>query len=174
MKWGVSFLENGKTSEVKSTGGLARIDWTLAEGFDGIMILLGGNDVLRGIDVQETRRNLAGILSAVAQHGIPALLIGHEAPSNYGQDYKRAFETIFTDLSQEYDVLFFPSVFEPITKRGDLASVRAAYFQEDLLHPNREGVHIIVNALAEKVWMLLEQIETMRDAHALGLPAVVP
>ena len=113
------------------TGGLARIDWTLSEGFDGILILLGGNDVLYGIDVQETRQTLAGILSIVTQQGIPVLLMGHEAPSNDGHDYKMTFETIFTDLRQEYGVLLFSSVFAPMKKRGDLDTVCVADFQED-------------------------------------------
>ncbi len=154
----VTFINSGVSGDT-SAGGLARLNWTLVEGFDGIIILLGGNDLLRGIDYQETRRNLTGILEILAQEGLPTLLVGHEAPSNFGQEYKQEFERIYNDLGEKYDVLLFPRVFAPLQELGSNDEIRMKYFQDDQLHPNAEGVQIIVNAMGQMVLSLIDQIE---------------
>ena len=156
-------LTNSGVSGDTTAGGKARINWTLQEGFDGIIILLGGNDLLRGIDVGESRNNLRAILEATAESKLPTLLIGHEAPSNYGQDYKAEFEQIYQDLSDEFDIILFPRIFGPIDKLGSREEVREIYFQDDLLHPNREGVHKIVNELGPYVLELIQVIKESRQ-----------
>ncbi|MCY4446835.1 MAG: arylesterase [Rhodobacteraceae bacterium] len=161
-------LVNSGVSGDTTAGGLARLDWTLADGFDGIIILLGGNDLLRGIDYNETRANLTGIMEILKEKEIPALLIGHEAPSNFGPEYKREFERIYTDLSAEYGVLLFPRVFAPIQALGTNEDVRLEYFQDDQLHPNTKGVQIIVNALEDFVLMLLEQISNSHSSDQMN------
>ncbi|MYE36031.1 MAG: arylesterase [Rhodobacteraceae bacterium] len=156
-------LTNSGVSGDTTAGGKARINWTLQEGFDGIIILLGGNDLLRGIDVGESRNNLRAILEVTAESKLPTLLIGHEAPSNYGQDYKAEFEQIYQDLSNEFDIILFPRIFDPIDKLGSREEVREIYFQDDLLHPNREGVHKIVNELGPYVLELIQVIKESRQ-----------
>lgn len=164
-------LTNSGVSGDTTAGGKARINWTLQEGFDGIIILLGGNDLLRGIDVGESRNNLRAILEVTAESKLPTLLIGHEAPSNYGQDYKAEFEQIYQDLSNEFDTILFPRIFGPIDKLGSREEVREMYFQDDLLHPNREGVHKIVNELGPYVLELIKVIkesrQELREVHLI-------
>ncbi len=151
-------LVNSGVSGDTTAGGKARINWTLEEGFDGIIVLLGGNDLLRGINVDESRSNLRAILEEATKRNLPTLLIGHEAPSNYGYEYKTEFEQIFQDLAREFDVMLFPRIFDPIDKLGTREVVREIYFQDDLLHPNREGVHKIVNELGPHVQELIQEI----------------
>lgn len=155
-------LVNSGVSGDTTAGARARINWTLEEGFDGIIILLGGNDLLRGIDINESRNNLRVILEETSKRNLPTLLVGHEAPSNYGQEYKAEFEQIFLDLSKEYNVNLFPKIFDPIDKLGPREEVREIYLQDDMLHPNKEGVHKIVNELGPFV---LELISEIRDSE---------
>ena len=151
-------LVNSGVSGDTTAGGRARINWTLEEGFDGIIILLGGNDLLRGINVEESRSNLRAILEETSSRDLPTLLVGHEAPSNYGQDYKAEFEQIFLDLDKEFNLILFPKIFDPIEKLGPREEVREIYFQDDMLHPNKEGVHKIVNELGPYVVELIQTI----------------
>ena len=156
-------LVNSGVSGDTTAGGKARINWTLAEEFDGIIILLGGNDLLRGIDVRESRSNLRTILAETSSRNLPTLLIGHEAPSNFGQDYKTEFEQIFRDLSTEYNLILFPRIFNPLDKLGTREEVREIYFQEDMLHPNKDGVHKIVNELGPYVLELIQEINSSNE-----------
>ncbi|RMD46550.1 MAG: arylesterase, partial [Alphaproteobacteria bacterium] len=87
-------LVNAGVSGDTTAGGRARIGWTLAGGADALIVALGGNDVLRGLPPEEARANLEAILAEAEARGIPVLLIGIDAPGNYGPDYERAFEAI--------------------------------------------------------------------------------
>ena len=146
-----AMLINAGVSGDTTAGGLSRVAWTLTPEVDAIIVALGGNDLLRGIDPAVSRANIAGILKAASDAQVEVLLVGMQAPGNYGPDYKQSFDAIFPELSAEYDALYAENFFEGLSvEGGDPASVRA-YMQADGIHPNAEGVVRIVDALGPKV-----------------------
>lgn len=155
-------LVNAGVSGDTTAGGLARIEWTLSEETHGMILALGGNDLLRGLDPALTRANIEGILQAAQAADIPVLLVGMEAPGNYGADFKTAFESIWPELAQEYDALYFANFFEGLGE-SDLSAARA-YFQSDGIHPNAEGVRLIVDAIGPAVQDLIAAAESNRAA----------
>ncbi len=131
-----------------TTGGKARLDWSLAEGADAVILELGGNDLLRGVDPATSRANLDAMLGELADREIPVLLAGLEAPLNYGPEYKEAFEGMYADLAEAHGAILYPSF---------LAGVGPAMMQPDGIHPNAEGVAEIVEAIGPSVLRLLER-----------------
>ncbi|NNE54240.1 MAG: arylesterase [Sulfitobacter sp.] len=153
-------LINAGVSGDTTAGGLARVGWTLTPEVDGMIVALGGNDLLRGLAPEEARRNLSGILEAAAEADVEVLLVGMEAPGNYGPEYKAAFDAIYPDLAAQYETAFLSSFFEGLT--GGAVIDPAAlwpYFQPDGIHPNAEGVSKIVTAIGPAVQGLIEEIE---------------
>lgn len=149
---------NAGVSGDTSAGGLSRIGWTLGGGdVDAMIVALGGNDFLRGLDPASSRENLAGILSAAAEADVKVLLVGMAVADNYGPDYRAAFEAMYPELAAEYGVALFPDFFAGLTEAANLADARAAYLQPDGLHPNAEGVELIVGAIGPAVLELLQQ-----------------
>ncbi|MDF0601986.1 arylesterase [Psychromarinibacter sp. C21-152] len=149
-------LRNAGVSGDTTAGGLARVDWTLTDDVDGLIVALGANDMLRGIDPAVTRQNLAGILDAAGEAGVEALLFGIAAPGNYGPDYQRAFDAIYPELAEDYDALLGPTFLAPLRDavgEGDPASV----MQADGIHPNAAGVEIIVEGLGPSVLELAKR-----------------
>ncbi|WP_372886447.1 arylesterase [Shimia sp.] len=149
-------LTNAGVSGDTTAGGAARIDWTLAEAPDAMIVTLGANDMLRGLDPAEARRNLATILAAAQGRGIPVLLVGIEAAGNYGPAYKAQFEAIYGDLAQQFAVLHSDNFFAGLGS-SDPAEV-SALMQADGIHPNAEGVARIVEALGPDVLALIDSI----------------
>ncbi len=145
-----------------TAGGLARIDWTLASNPDALIVALGGNDLLRGLFPEDSRANLDGILQRASEAGVPVLLIGQEAPSNYGEDYKRDFEAAYEELSEKHRTLFYSRYFSALDRVGTREEARALYFQDDGLHPNAEGVALIVDDLGPIVVSLIRRAEGAR------------
>ena len=146
-------LVNAGVSGDTTAGGLARLDWTLTPDVDAVVVALGGNDVLRGIDPATSRANLDAILAGIAAKGVPVLLVGAPAPGNFGAEYKAEFEAIYPDLAAKYDVPLFKG-FLPSLVYGEITQeALAKWFQADAIHPNKAGVAIIVEsfgpALAE-------------------------
>lgn len=149
---------NAGVSGDTTSGGLSRIGWTLTPDVDAIVVALGGNDVLRGIDPALTRANIDGILTEVNQAGIAVLLIGMESPGNYGPDYEQSFEAIWPDMAEKHDTLLAPSFFEGLGAGRDMANLQR-YFQNDGIHPNPEGVKKIVEGLGPYVLKLINRAE---------------
>lgn len=149
-------LINAGVSGDTTAGGAARVDWTLTPDVDGMIVALGGNDLLRGIDPDVSRANLEAILSAADASKVEVLLIGMEAPGNYGPDYKQRFDTIYPDLAQKFDALYVESFFTGLTADGDPAEARK-YMQSDGIHPNAKGVSLIVEALGPDILALVAQ-----------------
>jgi acyl-CoA thioesterase I len=147
---------NAGVSGDTSAGGLARIDWTLSEEVDAVIVALGGNDLLRGIEPAATRDNLDGILTAIDARGLPALLAGLPSPANYGAEYQAEFEAIFADLADQHGAVFVPSFLAGITEDRDMAAARAL-MQPDGIHPDAEGVAAIVAAIGPAVLELIER-----------------
>lgn len=149
---------NAGVSGDTTAGGAARIGWTLTEDVDALIVALGGNDVLRGVAPSEARANLDTILAETTSRGLPVLLIGISAPGNYGPDYKAEFEAIYPDLAEEYDTLLFADMLAPIASQGTGAAL-AEFMQGDAIHPNAEGVALIVEAIGPEVLNLVERVD---------------
>ena len=151
---------NAGVSGDTTRGGLSRVEWSLSDQSDAMIVALGGNDLLRGIDPTSSRENLAAILDIAAARELPVLLVGLEAPSNYGAGFKAAFDSMYAELSQEYDTLFLPDFFEGLRVNGgtNLQDVRE-FMQADGIHPNAEGVERIVSVLGPRVEELVERAQ---------------
>ena len=122
---------------------------------------LGGNDLLRGIDPASSRASLDGILKAADARGLPVLLVAMKAPGNYGPDYKAAFDGIYAELATQYGAVLAEDFFAGLRAAGgdpaDPASL-AAWMQPDGIHPNPEGVKLIVEGLGPKVEEVLARV----------------
>jgi acyl-CoA thioesterase-1 len=137
---------NAGVSGDTTAGGLARVDWTLTPEVDAVIVALGGNDLLRGLDPAEARANLDGILAAVGTRGLPVLLAGLPAPANYGAEYQAAFDAIWPELAAEHGAILYPNFLAGIGAGRDLAAARAL-MQADGIHPNAKGVAAMVAAI---------------------------
>ncbi len=148
---------NAGVSGDTTAGGLSRVAWTLTPEVDAMIVALGGNDLLRGIDPAESRRNITGILEAAAAQNVEVLLVGMQAPGNFGPDFKAEFDAIYPELASEFGVLHAADFFEGLSVvGGDPASVRTL-MQPDGIHPNAGGVARIVEALGPDVAELVTQ-----------------
>ena len=147
-------LQNAGVSGDTTAGGLSRIDWALGPDVDALMVTLGGNDMLRGLPVAEVRRNLEGILKAAQARDLPVLLVGMKAPLNWGPEYKAGFDAAYPELAAEYGAVLYPDFFTGLLASGadpsDPVAV-ARYMQGDGIHPNKEGVKLIVEGLGPAV-----------------------
>jgi acyl-CoA thioesterase I len=144
---------NAGVSGDTTAGGLARIGWTLTAEVDAVIVALGGNDLLRGIDPATARANLSGILDAAQTQGVDVLLVGMPAPGNYGTEYKSAFDAIYPELAEEFGAALLSDFFAGLTETegtADPAALRP-YFQADGIHPNAEGVARIVARIGPEV-----------------------
>ena len=131
-------IENAGVSGDTSTGGLQRLDWALAGGADYVLLELGANDALRGIDPAITRKNLDQIIAKIKAMNIPIFFTGMKAPPNMGQNYQAEFDSIFPALAQKHDVTLYPFFLEGVAAISELN-------QDDAIHPNKAGVAIIVD-----------------------------
>lgn len=154
---------NAGVSGDTTAGGLARMDWTLAEPVDAMIVALGGNDLLRGLSPRTSRENLDGILNRLELEGIPALLVGLPAPGNYGPEFKNAFEAIYVDLAAKYDVPLYPDFLRPLSEKADAGMSFRDLMQDDNIHPNAQGVDLIVEAMGPDVMQLLEAANAQDD-----------
>jgi acyl-CoA thioesterase-1 len=131
-----------------TTGGLARLDWTLA-GKPALVILeLGANDALRGIDPKSVRANLDAMIKKIQASGATLLLAGMKAPTNWGEAYRRAFERIYPELAQADGVALYPFFLDGVAMDPTLN-------QPDGLHPNERGVEIVVEHILPYVARLI-------------------
>ncbi len=128
---------NAGVSGDTTAGGLSRLEWSLADGADALIVVLGGNDLLRGIDPAVSRANLDAILSKAAARGLPVLLSGMRAPGNYGADYKAAFDAMYPELAVEHGAILDPYFLDGVADDRSL-------WQADGLHPDAGGVAAIV------------------------------
>ncbi len=152
-------LINAGVSGDTTAGGLSRVDWTLTPDVEAVIVALGGNDLLRGIDPAESKRNLDGILSKISERGLPVLLVGMDAPSNYGADFERAFDAMYPDLADQYDAVLYPNFLQALAALEDRQAALAQYMQRDGIHPNSEGVALIVNDLGPVMQRFIEQVK---------------
>lgn len=148
---------NAGVSGDTTAGGLSRLDWTLSDGVDAIIVALGGNDLLRGIPPAASRANLEAIMTRAQSDGLPVLLVGLPAPANFGPDFQRDFDAIYPDLAARFDALLVSDFFAPLTRaaQADAQGALSAYMQEDGIHPNAAGVALIVDDLGPQVEALI-------------------
>ena len=133
----VTFFNSGVSGET-STGLLNRYKWVLEDNYDAVIILIGANDALRGIDPSLTSQNIEKILSYLKEKQIPTMLIGMKAPNNLGEIYVNEFNAIYPKLSKKYDTAYYPFFLKDVALKPSLN-------QRDMIHPNKKGVKIIVN-----------------------------
>jgi len=139
---------NGGVSGDTTAGGLARLDWALADKPDLVILALGANDALRGIAPATVRDNLDKMIRKIEANGAKLLLVGMLAPPNWGADYESAFDRIFPDLAKVHDVQLYPFFLEGVAMKPELN-------QPDGLHPNERGVGVLVDRLAPVVARLV-------------------
>ena len=142
-------VKNGSVSGHTTAGGRSRLAWTLNGQIDLVIVELGANDALRGVDPGETRRNLDAILSTLKRRGIRVLLAGMRAPPNLGPDYAKAFDSIYPELSKAHGIALYPFFLDGVAAVPGLN-------QRDGIHPNNAGVKVIVDAMTPYVLKLIE------------------
>lgn len=143
---------NAGVSGDTTAGGLARLDWVLADAPDLVIVELGSNDGLRGLDPAQMEANLDAILARLADQDIPAVLAGMLAPPNLGRDYGAAFEAVYPRLAKRHDVVFYPFFLDGV-------AAEPALNQPDGIHPNPAGVRVIVERFTPYVLRALAEIE---------------
>jgi acyl-CoA thioesterase-1 len=150
----VSVVNSGVSGDT-SADGLARLHWTLAPGPDGgpdaVIVELGANDALRGIDPRLTYANLDAILAEIRRRELPVLLAGMRAPPNMGREYAETFDGIYARLSEKHGIALYPFFLDGVAADPDLN-------QADGIHPNAAGVAVIVKGMAPAVKSLLESM----------------
>ncbi len=139
---------NAGVSGDTSAGGLSRLDWSLADRPDAVILELGSNDMLRGVPPSETEKNLRAILTELTKDHIPVLFTGMQAQRNLGPDYVKQFDSIYPRLAKEFPVIFYPFFLEGVALNPKLN-------QADGLHPNPAGVKVIVKRLLPDVKKLI-------------------
>lgn len=141
-------IVNASVSGDTSADGLARLDWSLAERPDAVLLELGANDMLQGLPVDALRENLTAILQRFKDENMPVLMAGMRASPSLGSDYIRDYEAVFRDLSTQFGTAFYPFFLEGV-------AADAALNQADGMHPNADGVSIIVRQILPSVKALL-------------------
>jgi acyl-CoA thioesterase-1 len=140
---------NSSVSGDTTAAGLARLDWALVEKPDAVLLELGANDALRGMEPSQTRENLAEILEKLRGMDVDVLLAGMMAPPNMGTAYGEEFNSIYPDLASRYQVDLYPFFLEGVAAEPSLN-------QDDGMHPNAEGVEVIVKRILPDVIALLQ------------------
>ena len=144
-------LRNAGVSGDTTAGGASRIAWTLTPDVDGVIVALGGNDYLRGIDPAVSRANLRQILEATQEAEVEVMLVGLRAGSNYGLEYKEDFEAMYADLAIEFDAPLFPNFFQGLQAAAGMQEGVSEFMQRDGIHPNADGVQVIVAAMGPSI-----------------------
>ena len=144
-------MTNAGVSGDTATGGRDRLDWSVPEGTQAVIVELGANDALRGTDPAVTRKALADIVTLLKARGVAVMLCGMVAPPNYGADYAARFNSIYPDLAKSYAVPLYPFFLEGVAANAKLN-------QADGLHPTAEGVDIIVKNILPGVEAFLGTI----------------
>jgi acyl-CoA thioesterase-1 len=149
-------MTNAGVSGDTSSGGRDRLDWSVPDGTDAVILELGANDALRGLDPKVTREALSDILSRLKARKIAVLLCGMVAPPNYGSDYASRFNAIYPDLAKSFSVPLYPFFLDGVAADAKLN-------QADGIHPTPEGVDVIVKNILPSVEALLGTIARQRS-----------
>ena len=144
---------NAGVSGDTSAGGESRVDWVLQDSPDIVILVLGANDMLRGIDPVVTKKNLMSVIQKLQTNNIVVLLVGMKAARNLGKSYVEKFDKIYPDLARSYQLVFYPFFLENVALEPTLN-------QEDLIHPNAMGVRMIVKRIIPSVFQALDRHKT--------------
>lgn len=144
-------IENAGVSGDTASGGLSRLDWSVGEGVDAVIVELGANDALRGLNPKTTYGALDSIIRRLKERRIEVLLVGMLAPRNYGPEYAKAFDPIYPELAAAHGVLLHPFILEGVAGNPALN-------QSDGMHPTAAGVDVMVKGLLPKVEELLARV----------------
>jgi acyl-CoA thioesterase I len=150
-------IENAGVSGDTASGGLSRLDWSVADSTEAVILELGGNDMLRGLDPKVTRAALTTIIERLKARNIEVLLCGMRAARNMGDDYSRDFDAIFPDLAAKHGLVYYPFFLEGI-------ATQAKFALKDGLHPNAAGVSQIVSGIMPKVEELIARVRGKRGS----------
>lgn len=151
----VDVLNAGVSGDTTS-GGLARLDWSIPSDAGAVIVELGANDALRGVDPQVARHALEDIVKRLKARHLPVLLAGMYAPPNLGPDYAAKFNSIYPDLARTYDVPLYPFFLDGVTTNAKLT-------QPDGLHPTAEGVDVVVARILPSVEAFLNDRVAKRN-----------
>ena len=150
-------IANAGVSGDTAAGGLSRLDWSVPDGTDAVILELGANDALRGSDPQATRAALEQIITRLKERRIAVLLAGMLAPRNLGPDYAKAFDPIYPELAAAHDLVFYPFIAEGVM--GD-----RALNQADGIHPTAAGVDVMVARMLPKAEELIARVKAGRGS----------
>lgn len=134
-----------------TSGGLARLDWSVPDGTDGVLLELGANDALRGLPPETTRENLDAMITRLQERGIKVLLAGMLAPPNMGEDYASAFNPIYAELAEEQGVALYPFFLDGVAGEANLNL-------GDGIHPNPVGIKVIVRKIMPTVERFIQDM----------------
>ena len=146
-------VENAGVSGDTATGGFERLDWSVPDGTDGVILELGANDALRGIDPAITQKALESIILRLKERKIAVFLAGMRAPRNNGADYTKAFDAIFPALAQKHATGFYPFFLDGVAGNPSLNL-------KDMMHPNPQGVEVIVSRMLPSVEAWISTLNT--------------
>ncbi len=145
-------IENAGVSGDTAQAGLDRLDWSIGDSVDGVIVELGANDALRGLDPAQTRAALEAIILRLKARKVPVMLAGMRAPPNLGPDYARRFDSIFGDLATKHSLILYPFFLDGVAADRSLN-------QNDGIHPTAQGVRIIAERIAPTVETFLDTIK---------------
>ena len=152
-------VTNGGVAGDTTADGLKRLDWSVPDDTDAVILEFGGNDALRAVDPKVTRANLEKIIAALKKRNIPILLAGMMSPANWGDNYSDDFDKIFPDLAKEHGLIFYPFFLEGV-------ALDAKLNQNDGMHPNGKGVGEIVKRIMPSVEELIGRASPQQRAAA--------
>lgn len=152
-------VANAGVSGDTTSAGLQRLAWAIPDGTDAVIVELGANDMLRGVDPKATRANLEKIIATLKERGIPVLLTGMRSLANWGDDYMGDFESIYPDLAREHDLILFPFFLEGVARDPKLNL-------PDGLHPTAEGIGKIVDRIMPSVEELIARTKSKQPVHS--------
>ena len=150
-------IENAGVSGDTSSGGLSRLEWSIPEGTDAVILELGANDMLRGVDPSVTKKSLDAILAKLKERNIVVLLCGMRAAPNLGTHFADAFDKLYEELAKKYDTVFYPFFLDGVATQAVLA-------QRDGIHPNAAGVDQIVTNILPKAEELIARLRARRGS----------
>lgn len=162
----VALIQAGISGDT-TTGGLNRIEWSLAEKPDAVIVALGGNDALRAVDPTVTEKSMKGIVERIRRDGTPVLVAGMLAPPNLGRDYADRFNAAFANAAKMNGAIFYPFFLDGV------ASIPALN-QADRIHPNPKGVAVMVEKITPYMVTLIDQVQARRKSMPGPQPVARP